>query len=177
MISKRGLHLVMAAAVLQAVGGGAEEAPYREASREEKLAAARRVMDADRWCALITADTQGQPRARTMEPFPPEEDLTVWIATNPSSRKVREIRDNPKVTLYYNDDAAESYVTIMGTARIHEDRETKMRRKHRLVGKYWPRFPEDYTLIEVKPTWLEVVVPGIPNHPKTWRPQEVRFDE
>jgi len=177
MIGSNGLRLAVAAVALHAAGGGAEEPRYREASRDEKLAAARRVMGADPLCALITTDAQGHPRARTVEPFPPEPDLTVWIATNPSTRKVGEIRDNPRVTLYYDDDPGESYVTIMGTARIHEDLETKLRRRHRLIEKYWPAFPEDYTLIEVKPIWLEVVVPGIPNHPKTWRPQEVRFDE
>jgi general stress protein 26 len=175
MVGRNGLCLVMAAVVLHAAGGSAEE-PYRDASRDEKLAAARRVMERVRLCALITTDALGQPRARTMEPFPPEADFTVWLATNPLTRKVIEIRHQPRVALYYADGAAESYVTIMGRARIHGDRETKLRRRHRLVEKYWPAFPDDYALIEVRPVWLEVVAPGISNHPRTWRPQEVRFD-
>jgi general stress protein 26 len=33
--------------------------------------------------------------------FPPEEDMTVWIATSTLTRKVQQIRRDPRVTLYY----------------------------------------------------------------------------
>ena len=56
-----------------------------------------------------------------MNPFPPEDDLTVWMATNSRSRKVREIRDNPNVCLYYADhQTATGSVAISGTAVLVE---------------------------------------------------------
>ena len=61
-------------------------------SRDSLLAAAREIIGMQKYCALITLDSVGHPHARTMNPFPPEEDMTVWIATNSRSRKVQEIR-------------------------------------------------------------------------------------
>lgn len=58
-------------------------------------------MAAARYCALVTLDEAGRPLARAMDPFPPEADLTVWLATHRATRKVEEIRRDPRVALYY----------------------------------------------------------------------------
>ncbi len=44
--------------------------------------------------------------------------MVVWLATNPRTRKVAEIRRNPRVTLYYFDREAQAYVTIFGHRSI-----------------------------------------------------------
>ncbi len=59
------------------------------AKRAALIAAAREIMAAQKYCAIITVDSAGRPQIRTMNPFPPEDDLTVWMATNSRSRKVR----------------------------------------------------------------------------------------
>jgi general stress protein 26 len=169
--------LVAAAMSLIPLVSYSQEPEHRQATREEKLAAALRLMAKDFNAALVSVDSDRQPRARTVEPFPPEDDWTIWVATNPLTRKVTQIEDSSKVTLYYNDDAAMAYVTIMGTATIHDDPESKARKKHRLLDLYWPNYPENYLLISVKPIWLEITTLEIPLDPKTWRPQAVRFDE
>ena len=64
-------------------------------SRAELIATAREIMTAARYCALITLDSSGRPQARTVDPFPPDENMVVWLGTNPRSRKVAEIRRNP----------------------------------------------------------------------------------
>ena len=46
-------------------------------------------------CALITLDSEGRPRVRVMDPFIPENDFTVWFGTNPKTRKVEQIKNNP----------------------------------------------------------------------------------
>jgi general stress protein 26 len=52
-----------------------------------------------------------------MNPFPPEEDMTVWVATNTNNRKVQEIRNDPRVCLYYADHSkATGYVALSGNA-------------------------------------------------------------
>lgn len=168
---------IVAVVSLNVLVSNSEEPDYREASREEKLTAARELIEKDLNAALITVDADGQPRARTVESFSPEDDWTIWVATNPLTRKVTEIENSNKVTLYYDDAAAGAYVVIMGTATIHDDPESKARMKHRLLGMFWPNYPEGYVLISVKPTWLEVVTPQIHLDAKTWRPQAVRFDE
>jgi hypothetical protein len=52
--------------------------PASPSDRAKLVAAARGIMQAQNYCALITIGEKGQPEARTMNPFPPEEDLTVW---------------------------------------------------------------------------------------------------
>ena len=58
------------------------------------LSVAREYMQTVRYCALITVDSNGQPHVRAMDPFLPDENMVVYLGTNPKSRKVQEIRNN-----------------------------------------------------------------------------------
>ena len=49
--------------------------------------AAREIMVDAGTCALITLDKEGRPRVRTMDPFLPENDLTVWLALTQKAEK------------------------------------------------------------------------------------------
>ena len=84
--------------------------PPKDATNIRLKNVAREIMTAASTCALITIDEEGQPRVRAMDPFLPESDFTVWFGTNPKSRKVNQIKKNPKVTLYYLDSDATGYV-------------------------------------------------------------------
>jgi general stress protein 26 len=97
-------------------------------SNDQLIAAAREIMTTARYCALITVNSKGRVHARTMDPFPPDENLVVWFGTNPKSRKVFEIRRHHGVTLYYFDRESPAYVTISGVARLVNDRAEKARR-------------------------------------------------
>jgi general stress protein 26 len=58
-----------------------------------------------------------------MNPFPPEDDMCVWMATNSGSRKVAEIRRNARVCLYYADHGtATGSVAISSRAFLVTDR-------------------------------------------------------
>lgn len=144
------------------------------------LEAARAIIADDPDCALITVDTDGQPRARTVTASPPEEDMTIWIATRPATRKVEQIRHHHRVTLYFNDDAKGSYVSVMGRATLHDDLptiEAKNFWKDPKLHVFWPDYPDDYLLIEVEPLWIEVLGHGVAPHPETWRPQAVVLED
>jgi len=156
---------------------------YAQAENEKKpdraklIVAARELMVTARYCALITIDAQGRAQVRTMDPFPPDENLVVYLGTNPKSRKVREIRKNPRVNLYYFDSASQGYVSISGIARIVDDPREKARHwKEEWKGFYLDR-DKGYALIVVTPERLEVVIvkKGIIGDPKTWKPPTVRF--
>jgi general stress protein 26 len=111
-----------------------------------------------------------------VDPFPPDENFSVWIATRPNTRKVAQIVENPKVTLYYFDDDERNYVTIMGTARLVTDDATKTAmRRPADSDRLYPDFPYDYLLIEVTSDWLEAIVPGYRGDRDTWRPASVHF--
>ena len=76
-------------------------------------------------CALITSDTAGRTNVRTMQPFPPEENLTVWFGTNALSRKVQNIKNNPEVVLYYASPDSSGYVVLYGKAILINDSKLK----------------------------------------------------
>jgi general stress protein 26 len=148
-----------------------------QAEREKLIAAAREIMAAARYCALISLDSTGSPYARTIDPFLPDEHMVVWFATNPSSRKVTQIRRHPQVTLYYFDREAPGYVTIYGTARLVNDPREKAKRWKDEWKAFYPDRAKSYLLVAVTPEKLEVVneKKGILGDPGTWTPPSVTF--
>ena len=146
-------------------------------SRDELISAARETMSAARYCALITQDSLGRPQARTLDPFPPDENMVVWLGTNPRSRKVAAIRRNPRVTLYYFDREAQSYVTLYGIARLVNDPKAKLKWWKDEWKDFYPDRTRDFLLIRVTPERLEVVnvKKNIVGDPHTWKPPTVKF--
>jgi general stress protein 26 len=138
---------------------------------------AREIMSTARYCALITLDSSGHAQARTVDPFAPDENMEIWIGTNPRSRKVAEIRRNPRVTLYYFDRDAQAYVSISGIARLVNDPKEKAKRWKEEWKDFYPDRRRDYMLIAVRPERLELVnvKKGIVGDPRTWKPPSVSF--
>jgi general stress protein 26 len=163
--------LALTAPALAGQAGDTKPTPDRAAL----VAAAREIMAAQTYCALITLDEAGRPQVRTMNPFPPDENMVVWMATNTHSRKARQIRRDARVTLYYSNHAtAIGYVALSGRAELTEDAAEIQKRKRA----YWDQaFPglQNLTLIKVVPERLEVVnyKAGLHNDPGTFKAPEV----
>ena len=171
----------------QYVAGPAVASAFREASeaqaartppptqtRADVLKIARAIIEAVRYCAVITVDGSGRPQARELDAFRPDERMVIWFATNPKSRKVAEIRKDPRVTLYYADVKApgQGYVTVLGHARIVTDPAEKKTHWKKGFEVFWPDRSEGYLLVEVTPDRIEVMSPehGINGDPVTWTP-------
>ena len=148
--------------------------------RATLLAAARDVMQTARYCAFVTFGPDGRAQARAVDAFAPEDDLTVWVATKPATRKVAEVRKDPRVTLYYYEPKGPGYVTLLGDAQVVDDPAEKAKRwKEEWATFYSDRNRgADYVLLRVRPRRLEVVSygKGLLGDPATWRPFEVVFD-
>jgi general stress protein 26 len=140
--------------------------------------AALEIMSTVKTCALITLDEENRPRVRAMDPFLPENDFTVWFGTNPNSRKVAQIKKNPKVTLYYLENESNGYVMIQGTAELVNLQEEKEKRWKNKWEAFYPNKTEDYLLIKVTPDWMEVVsyTHNLVGDTMTWKPPIVVFD-
>jgi len=154
-----------------------QEAEGVETPRDTLLAVAQTMMAEARFCVLITLDASGHPRARAMDPFPPEENMVIWLGTARVTRKVEEIRKDPRVTLYYGHPEGAGYVSLYGTARLVETPEEKERRWKEEWSKWYPDKEASYILIAVTPERLEVVdfTRGLMGDPKTWKPASVKF--
>ncbi len=175
---KKSILLTVLILILFSSPGFSQKSESTDSLRNELINAAREIMTSVNTCALITIDNEGSPRVRVMDPFPPENDFTVWFGTNPKSRKVDQIKNNPKVTLYYLDSDESGYVTINGIARIVNDEAEKEKRWKDEWSAFYQNKTNDYLLIKVTPERMEVVsyTRGIVGNTITWEPPAVIFD-
>ena len=173
---------VIGIAVMLGLGGRSTLVAQDAApSRAQIIDAATDIIRLARYGTLVTMGEDGRPQARIVDPFAPEADLTIWIATNPLTRKVQDIRRDPRVTLLYFNQARAEYVTVIGTARLETDpRQRAARWKAEWAGLYKDdNRGDDYVLLRVRPSRLEVssVERGLRNDPTTWRPLIVDLPE
>ncbi len=138
---------------------------------------AREIIASARYCSLITVTSGGKAEARAMDPLAPDDKMVIWFSTNPLSQKVRDIRLNPKVTVYYFDAQAQGYVSIQGTARLVNDPKAKALHWKEEWSEFYPDREKGFMLIEVTPIRMEVVnvKREIVGDPKTWKPPFVDF--
>jgi general stress protein 26 len=75
---------------------------------------------------LATCDGD-QPRVRTVSPIV-EDDMSIWVTTRSTSRKVKQLRENPKICLAFVEPPdGDKAATVIGEARIIPDLEKKRR--------------------------------------------------
>jgi general stress protein 26 len=140
-------------------------------NRDSIIFAAHEIIKETTYCALVTIDSTGQPQIRTMNPFPANNELITWFATSRTSRKVREIKSNPKVCVYYaNHNSAKGYVAITGLAEVIDDTELLLKMKR----DYWnsiPNWQTKFVLIKIAPKTMEVInyKHGLNNDPNTFK--------
>lgn len=156
----------------------AQQAASESSARETLLQVARETMLAARIATLVTLDTTGHPQARVVDAFAPDADMVVRVGTSRRTRKVDEIRRDPRVTLSYFDPASSGYVTLRGIATLTADPAEAARWWKPEWEAFYPAGREDYLLIVITPERLEVVSEGrgVVGDPETWRPPTVVFD-
>ena len=128
-------------------------------TKDQLLDVARKLIKTTEYCFFISDVGDHVPHARLMQPYEPERDFTIYFGASPRSRKIREIRRQPKVSLAFYSQQETAYLTLQGTSTIVED--IALRRK------YWrsnwndlfPGGPEsdDYVLIKFVPEIMEMM--------------------
>jgi general stress protein 26 len=126
---------------------------------EYVLEVATHTMTATEYCFFMTRGSTGQVNARLMQPFAPEEDLTLWFGTSPRSRKGRDIQQQSQVTVAFHQAAANAYVALVGLAQVEDDLTVRRQRWREEWRAFFPAGPagEDYVLIKVVLARLEVL--------------------
>ena len=149
-----------------------------DSSQAKIITAARDIISSVKFCGLVTIGDNGLPDIRTMDPFPPDKDFTVWFGTNPKSRKINQIKNNPDVALYYNDSAGNGYVVIHGRAELINDKNEKTKHWKEEWSRFYPDNDTSYLLIKVVPQKLDVInyKKAIYGDPVTWRAASVFFE-
>ena len=148
-------------------------------TQEEKniLNMADTIIKSAYYTTLITLDNNNQPRARIVEPFLPKKNYVIWMATNPKSRKVTQIKNNSKTTLHYFDKNKLAYVSLMGNAFLVNDDATKNKIWKDGWEKFYPNKKADYLLIKFIPKTIELIniSDNFTGDVHTWKPHQVKL--
>jgi len=110
--------------------------------------------------SFLATSEGSQPRVRPMATMLGD-DMSIWMATSGKSRKVQQIKKNPKVSLVFlvppqGDQAA----TVIGEAVIVTDMEEKKRVWKMAAydpAQFWPDGPEteDYCVLKINIKQIE----------------------
>ena len=128
------------------------------------------------WAYLATVDGD-QPRVRVVHPA--WEGHKLWVATGPESPKVRQIKRNPRVELFYQVGPDFQHLTVTGEARFVEDQAEKNRIWNGKVfdyelSQFWPEGPtaRNFGLLLVTPGRVELTsltAAARGQKPEVWR--------
>lgn len=112
---------------------------------------------------LATSDGD-QARGRIVSPIV-EDDMSIWVTTRSTSRKVKQLRENPKICLAFVElPDGDKAATVIGEARIIQD----IRKKRRVwklapfdLYEHFPDGPDsdDFCLLKIvinKIEWREI---------------------
>jgi len=158
---------------------GAQAQSKPAPTRQQIVAAARSIIAKARYATFATLGGKGEPRARIVDPFAPDSDFVVWVATNPQTRKVTEIKRDSRVVILWFEQGNPGYVSLSGRATIVTDRAAKAAHWKPEWKEIYPKgnLSDEYLLIRIKPTHMEVVSyqAGLVGDPKRWRPAMIDF--
>ena len=107
------------------------------------LEAARAAVAANTWCFAITLAADGTPHARLIQPGPLQEDWSLRFLSDARSRKVRELRRDPRLTLAWQHDAERAYVTLLGRAVVNAEAAAKRAIWRPEMDRFHPGGPQD----------------------------------
>jgi len=136
-----------------------EEEGMVSTKAEELLNVTRHILEEAEFCFLITRGESEALNARLMQPFGPDDDLTIWFGASPRSRKIREIRQDNRVTVTFEYAEEAAYATLLGEAAIKNNIEIRRRYWRESFSAFWPEGPgdDDYILIRFSPYRIEVM--------------------
>ena len=108
---------------------------------------------------LATCDGD-QPRVRIVSPVV-EDDMSIWVTTRSTSRKVKQLRENPKICLaFVEPPEGDKSVTVIGEALMIPDIEKKRRVWKLAPFDLYEHFPDgpdsdDFCLLKIMVNRIE----------------------
>ena len=110
--------------------------------------------------AYLATSDGSQPFVRPVSPII-EDDMTIWLSTFSTSRKIGHIRQNPRVCLaFVEQPQGDKAATVYGEARIVPDikKKKKVWQLARFdLSQHFPEGPEskEFCLLEILPRKIE----------------------
>ena len=122
------------------------------------LEAARAAIAANTWCFAVTLAADGAPHAWLIQPGQLQPDWSLRFLSDARSRKVQELRRDPRLTLAWQHDAERAYVTLLGRAAVNSDAVAKRGIWRPEMNHFHPGGPDDpnNVIIEFATERLEI---------------------
>jgi general stress protein 26 len=148
--------------------------PETEYAARRLVAGVERIIKAVEYCWLISR-AEGGIRTRPMGRIlaqPGEDELTIRFLTDGRSQKAADIRRSQNVTLIFQKEAEDAYVSLEGTARLNETKEYVQALWKGSYSRYFPTNEDraHAAFIEVEITRMELWVRGLTPEPFGVRP-------
>ena len=104
---------------------------------------------------LGTNGDDGTPNIKAMLKMENEGLKTIWMSTNTSSRRVSELRRDPRACLYFVDMEAWEGVMLVGEMELLQDAESRQRLWREGCERYYPLgvHDPDYTVLRFTAQW------------------------
>lgn len=116
---------------------------------ENLLRIAREIIAKVPACMAITVDPNGDANARVVNPKPLSDTWTVRFTTHRGSRKSAEIERSGRLTLAYQYDPGNAYVTLIGHAVVINDVADKTKNWRPGSYRWHPGGPADPNVVYV----------------------------
>jgi general stress protein 26 len=148
--------------------------PETEYAARELVAGVEKIIGAVEYCWLLSRAEDGI-RARPMGRIlarPGEDELTIRFLTDARSKKATDIRRSQDVTLIFQKEAEDAYVSLEGIARLNETKEYVQALWKKAYGRYFPTAEDQAhaAFIEVEVTRMKLWVRGLTPEPFGVRP-------
>jgi len=117
---------------------------------DELLRTAREIVGKVTFAVSITNGADGTASARIVQTSPLSETWTLRFMTDRRSRKIAEIERSGRMTMLYQLDRDGAYVTLVGTARINDNVETKRAIWNPASLKWHPGGPDDPNVVLIE---------------------------
>lgn len=104
---------------------------------------------------LGSVDANGFPNIKAMLNMEHEGLKTIWFSTNTASRRVGQLRLNPKACVYYVDQEQFKGLMLVGTIEILQDATSRQRLWRPGFEKYYPLGVDDpdYSVLRFTAEW------------------------
>jgi general stress protein 26 len=122
---------------------------------EQILRVAKEITAKVPCCWAVTVDNRGGANARVVQPFFSQINDCGWIVrflTSGRSRKAAEIASSGRITLGYQYDPEQAYVTLVGAASIVDDRDYLQDKWRAEWNVFFPKGPSDVDAVIVEVT-------------------------
>ena len=134
---------------------------FESQSVEQILMVAKETTAKVPYCWVATADQRGGANTRVVQPFFSQQDRDGWIVrflTSRSSRKAGEIASSGRICLGYQYDPELACVTLVGAARITDDRDFVQHQWRPEWNTFFPKGPSDpdAVIVEVMVERIEI---------------------